>query len=274
MLHQWETLTADQRMSPEVHRFLQLEIEWCICPQTRTKYHSALKPTIEMVFRDGSKLNGNGTARRTEQKAAQMEEALFVSWHALWLPTSDRPYWSFGVDTGDLLLRALGRQRSAHGLHHKLEFSKCWNGADFSNQYLDCADFSGMHLSDSNFEDTRLSGTRFVDCELNNSNFHQAELDTADFSYATLKGARLSGALLLYTRFYRSDLTAAIINDSLADDAYFEGADLTGASFRNASLGEANFRHSKLNRTMFDNANLKGAAFFDSDGLGVDDWSE
>ena len=211
MLHQWETLTADQCISPEVRRFLELEIAASLDAQTRGKLHATLASTVEKLLRDGRPMPGDTTQRQAEQRAAQMEEALFVAWHGLWCPADGGSYWSIGEHTGDLLWRALGRQQSAHGLHRHHEFSKCWCGADFRNEFLQNVDFTGINLSDANFENAQLTGARLCHSNLYRAKFRGAEIDLVDFSHTSLEGADLSGTLLVYSQFCRANLAGATI---------------------------------------------------------------
>ena len=261
MLHQWEMFTADQRFSPEVRRFLELEIDWTIELQTRTKLHKALAPTVEKVLRDGWPVTGNSTPRRAEQRAAQMEEALFVAWHGLWSSDDDRRYWSLGENTGDLLWRALARQKSVQDLRRISEFARCCTGADLSDEYLVDADFSGIDLSDANLENTQLGFANFSHANLRRAHFRSAELDFADINHANLDGANLSNTLLIDANFCRSDLTNAVLEGTLASDASFERAVLSGAVLRDAGLRNVNFNRAKLTRTNFEGADLDGADF-------------
>ena len=148
MLHRWEKLTSDRRMSQEVRRFLELEIEATVGTETLAKRHNVLTSVVERVFREGWQVTSETPPRRVEQRGSQMEEALFIAWHAMWRPEENRRYWKLGENTGDLLYRALARQGSAHGLQYDSVFVCSWSGADlrgaaFGNLNLSAADLNG-----------------------------------------------------------------------------------------------------------------------------------
>ena len=116
-LHRWEALTAEQRMSNEARRFLELEVEATVNKDTLNRRLNILSSEVERVFRDGWVAGRETSGRRAEMLSSQMEEALFVAWHALWKAIDNHRRWKLGENTGDLLRRALARQESAHGIH-------------------------------------------------------------------------------------------------------------------------------------------------------------
>ena len=206
MLHRWEALTSDRRMSQEVRRFLELEIEATVGTETLVKRHNALAPVVERVFREGWQVTSETPPRRVEQRGSQMEEALFIAWHAMWRPEENRRYWKLGENTGDLLYRALARQGSAHGLQYDSVFVCSWSGADlsgaaFGNLNLSDADLSDADLGDANLQGAglrcaNLQGTGLEDAILQDANLQGAGLRCANLQGADLQGADLADAVL------------------------------------------------------------------------------
>ena len=123
-------------MSQEVRRFLELEIKATGDPEPLVNRHNVLAPVVERVFREGWQVTPDTPPRRVEQRGSQMEEALFIAWHAMWRPDENRRYWKLGENTGDLLYRALARQGSAHGFQYDSVFVCSWSGADLSGAPL------------------------------------------------------------------------------------------------------------------------------------------
>ena len=199
MLSRWEKLTADRRMSQEVRRFLELEIEATVGIETLVKRHNALTPVVERVFREGWQVTSETPLRRVEQCGSQMEEALFIAWHAMWRPEENRRYWKLGENTGDMLYRALARQGSAHGLQHSSVFICSWSGADLGG-----AVFSNLNLSGA---------------DLSGADLQRAGLSAADLEDANLQGADLRGAYLQGANLRDANLQAANLRDADLEDA-------------------------------------------------------
>ena len=234
VLDRWEELTSDQRMSQEVRRFLELEIKATGDPEPLVKRHNVLAPVVERVFREGRQVTPDTPPRRMEQRGSQMEEALFIAWHAMWRPDENRRYWKLGENTGDLLYRALARQGSAHGFQYDSVFVRSWSRADLSG-----AAFSGLNLGGADLEGATLQG----------ANLRGADLEEANLRGATLRDANLRGA----------DLEEADLEGVNLDGAYLTGADLEEANLRGATLRGANLSEANLRGANLSEANLSGA---------------
>ncbi len=224
VLDRWEELTSDQRMSQEVRRFLELEIKAKVGTETLVKRHNVLEPVVERVFREGWPVTPDTPPRRVEQRGSQMEEALFIAWHAMWRPNENRRYWKLGENTGDLLYRALARQGSAHGFRYHSVFVCSWSGADlsgaaFGNLNLSGADLQGVNLQGANLRGADLEGANLQGADLEGANLQGADLEEADLEGANLEGAYLRGADL--------------------EEADLRGATLVGADLSKADLSEA-----------------------------------
>ena len=259
MLARWESLTADQQMSNEVRRFVEFEVDATIDVQTRRKQHRVLAPVVGDLFREGRKLTSAGSMRRAEQRSSQMEEALFVAWHALWSPTKSRRYWSLGEGTGDLLWRALARQGNAHGVNGRSVLSRCMSGADLSETDLSGADFRDADLSHASFAKAQLSFVNFHGADLVGANFREAEADDATFDLAELGAADFSKAFLVSARFRHADLTRATFRHAFAMDTNFAAANLRDADMQKSDLKEANFNLANLKDTNLKAAVLEGS---------------
>ena len=245
MLCRWEALTADHRMSSEVRHFLELEFEATVDTKTLNKWHAALAPLVERVFRDGWQITGETRARRAEQWSSQMEEALFVGWHALWRQTWSRRYWTLGENTGDLLYRALARQGSAHGLQYKSEFVQSWSGADLRNADLSDLNLVEANLSGAKLKKAELRGSNLLYADLRNADLRGADLEGTFLTGANLKGADLSGAFLLETWLYKANLTSADLSGCELDGANLERANLKGANLEDVNLAGAKIKNTK-----------------------------
>ncbi len=269
MLDRWEQLTSDQRMSQEVRRFLELEIEATVSTKTRVKRHNVLAPVVEQVFREGRRFTSEPLPRRAEQRGSQMEEALFIAWHAMWRPDKNRRYWRLGENTGDLLYRALARQGSAHGLQYDSVFVRSWSGADLSGAHLSGAHLSGAHLSGAHLSgahlaDTDLGGADLSGAVLQNAYLGDADLEDTNLGDADLSGADLQNANLDNAYLASADLSDAHLGDAHLRNAYLGGADLSGADLSGADLSGANLRDAGLSGADLRDAGLSGADLRDA----------
>ena len=286
MLFRWEALTSEHRMSPEVRRFLKLEIEATVDTRTLIARHEALSPVVERVFRDGWPIAGEARARRAEQKSSQMEEALFVGWHSMWRPVGDRQHWRLGEDTGELLFRALARQGSAHGIQGRLEFCYSWSGVDLrgaklNDVYLCGADLHGANLQDADLSASRLQaadlgGANLKDADLEDAVFTSANLENADlrgavhaeyYIEANLAGANLCGGDLYEVNLARSNLRGANLSGATLEGANLERADLRGSDLEGADLKGANLRRANLEGANLKGTNLRGANIDETKGV-------
>ena len=269
MLRRWGALTAEQRMSPDIRGFLELEVEATVDVETLSKWHETLAPVVERVFRDGWQVAGETLMRRAEQRSSQMEEALFVAWHALWRAIGDGRYWTLGSNTGDLLYRALARQRSAHGLHNESVFVRSWSGADLRG-----ADLSGADLSVENFDGLNLRAANLEDANLLVANLSGAILTGASLRGANLVGAFLGGANLIQANLSRANLEDADLRGAILIGANLEDACLPGANLEDAELGSAKLHNTHLgggnfSRANLEDADLRGANLEDADLSGA-----
>ena len=244
MLHRWEKLTSDRRMSQEVRRFLELEIEATVGTETLVKRHNVLAPVVERVFREGWQVTSEPPPRRVEQRGSQMEEALFIAWHAMWRPDENRRYWKLGENTGDLLYRALARQGSAHGFQYDSVFVRSWSGADLSD-----AAFSNLNLQGANLQGANLEGANLEDANLEGANLEEANLEGANLQGAYLRGAYLRGAYL----------SGAYLSGADLEDAYLQGANLRDATLQGANLRDATLQGANLQGAYLEGANLEEA---------------
>ena len=272
MLHRWEQLTSEHRMSQEVRRFLELEIQWTVDTETLVKFHNVLTPIVEEVFRDGWQVapEMRQSQRRVEQRCSNMEEALFIAWHAMWLPNQDRRYWRLGENTGDLLYRALARQGSAYGFEHDPVFICGWSGADLNGAVFGSLDLTGANLEGTNLKGAILDGAMLCQAalqgvNLSGSHLYGADFEDADLEQADLSGATLSTACLIDTSLYCANLSGAILNH-----ADLQHADLGGANLSNANLSNANLSNANLSNANLRNTNLKGADLRGAKGLPED----
>ena len=260
MLRRWEKLTADWKMSQDVHRFLELEIKATVNPKLMRERHDALTSVIEQVLRDGWQVEGKTTMRMDEQRSSQMEEALFVAWHSLWRPNNNSCYWTLGEKTGDLLYRALARQTGVHGNELKSVIVNSLSGANFKNTNLDSANFVGANLvganltsasllsanlSNSNLQGACLEGAWMIQAVLihavlESANLNMSQLIFANLSFANLCNATLERARLIRADLFRTLLKGANLKDALLNRANLEGADLEGADLEGANLIGAN----------------------------------
>ena len=258
MLSRWEAITAQNRMSPEVRRFLELEIKATVDTNMMKKWHDILAPVMEWVFRNGWQVVVETSTRRAEQCTIQMEEALFIAWHALWRPDDAPRYWTLGRNTGDLLYRAMARQGAAHGHRYSYVFISSWSGADLSNSnfsdvYLQRADLNGANLKDANF-----SGANLVQADLIGANLSGAYLEGTALTGANLRDAILSGAELYDAFLINTNLSDADLSDADLSGANLSGANLSGADLRGANLSGANLRGANVSSTALEHAKLEG----------------
>ena len=272
MLKRWEALTAEHRMSPEVRRFLKLEMESTVDSEILIARHDVLTPTVARVFRDGWSIAGEKRVRRAEQKSSQMEEALFIGWHAMWQAAGVRRHWRLGEDTGDLLYRALARQGSAHGLRGRLDFTRCWSGADLRNAVLNDVYLYGANLHGANLQGADLSASRLQEADLRRANLRDANLVDVVFTSANLEGADLRGAFHGYyyiaasffganlhgADLYECNLERANLRDTDLERADLRGANLKGAILEGANLREANLKGANLKGTFLEGAIVDG----------------
>ena len=266
MLSRWEALTAAQRMSPEIRRFLELELEATVDAKTLNQRHDVLTPLVERVFRDGWKVAGETTARRAEQRSSQMEEALFVGWHAMWRPLENRRYWRLGENTGNLLYRALARQGSAHGLQYRSEFVRSWSGADLSGADLSNLNLVNANLCGANLDEADLGGSELGAADLRSASLKNANLEDAILNGANLEGADLRGAIHSHY-LIEINLTGVNLEGAEILDANLERANLTGANLRGANLEGANLERANLTGANLDGSNLEGANLTHTEGL-------
>ena len=286
MLCRWEALTSEHRMSPEVRRFLKLEVTATVDAGTVIARHEALGPVVERVFRDGWSIAGEARTRRAEQKSCQMEEALFVGWHSMWRPVGTRQHWRLGEDTGDLLFRALGRQGSAHGIHGRLDFCYSWSGVDLSGAILTDMYLYGADLHGANLQDADLGASLLQEADLGCANLKDANLEEAVLTSANLENADMRGAI--HSQFYvesnfaganlcegdlyecnlaRSNLRGANLRRATLVGANLERADLRDSDLEDAVLEGANLRSANLEGANLKSANLKGANLDEAKGL-------
>ena len=293
MLRRWADLTAEQRMSYEVKRFLELELEASVETNTARQWHGVLTPVVKRVFSNGFEVTGS-TQRRAEQRSCQMEEALFIAWHALWRRTEDEPYWSFGSETGELMRRAQARQASVQDRLYGQMFQRSWAGVDFGSLSSFAASFFWADLTGANFRNAMLrhANLQFVtlvgadlrrarfdnarldycllhganckrtmlkDACLRNANLMDSDLRRASFRRAVLIGARLDGADMRRADLRRADLRLASLVWADLRGSDFRRADLRGASLENADLRGADLRRANLRHANLEGANLEGA---------------
>ena len=181
MLGRLEALTAERRMSNEVRRFLELELQVVVNDSTKHRWFNTLAPIVERTFRNGYVVSAQATARRAEQLASHLEEALFVAWHALWRPQAERVHWTLSDTTADLLRRALARQESAHGVQMPSVFLRAWSGVDLS----------GKDLHNANLEKANLEASNLDGAKMQHANLAQANLEGATLKKAVLYNARI-----------------------------------------------------------------------------------
>lgn len=96
--------------------------------------------------------------------------------------------------------------------------------------------------------------------------FSNAELKGRDFSGQQLRAAEFSNANLELTNFSAADVRGAIFSGSVATDANFHAADFTtgmldSVSFTRSDLSDAVLVNTILLRATFDDANIAGADF-------------
>ena len=274
MLRRWEALTADQRMSHEVRRFLELEVKATVDAKALNSWHDILAPVVERVFRDGWRVDIETRGRHAEQRSSQMEEALFVAWHALWRPDSDRRYWRLGDDTGDLLYRGLARQGGAHGLHCGSVFVHSWSGADLSRANLSGVNLAGANLANANLRVANLRGANLAGADLagadlaganlDGAKLKDADLETADLTAANLEMADLRKASLVeaclnHANLWGANLWCADLEEANLRDAHLKGANLEMADLKCANLADANLAGANLSHAGLSDANLEMA---------------
>ena len=281
MLRRWEALTSEHRMSPEVRRFLKLELDATVDTKTLIARHDVLAPLVERVFRDGWCIVGETRARRAERRSSQMEEALFVGWHAMWRPVGDRRHWRLGEDTGDLLYRALARQGSAHGLQGSSDFIRSWSGADLRDAKLNNLNLFGADLHDAHLQNADLNGSNLQAADLRRAILRDADLEDAVLTRANLEGADLRGAFhseYLYEAnltnanlcggdLYEVKLVRANLRGANLRGSTLSRADLEGANLRDSDLEGANLKGANLEEANLKGANLEGANINDAKGL-------
>lgn len=120
-------------------------------------------------------------------------------------------------------------------------------------------ELEGAHLSQNN-----LTGANLRDADLNGAGFFEADLSAADLSGADLSRTQLSKATLIESRFIKSNLRRALVNEAQLVGARLIDADLTEAQFTRAALWDADLSGAKLigadlRKTDLADANLTGA---------------
>lgn len=241
MLHRWEKLTSEQRMSEEVSRFLELQIEATVDAEDLAARHNVLAPVLERVFQEGIEIAGEVNQRGREKRCSQMEEALFVAWHAMWRPDGNRRYWKLGENTEDLLFRALARHVSAHGVRPISVFIRGWSGVDLSGRALNSVNLKGANLMGANLGSADLGGA-----DLRGANLRAADLRRANLMGATLKDAYLIEANLECAQLGAVDLSSADLGNAKLRRASLEGANLENANLEGTDLGGADLRGADL----------------------------
>ena len=269
MLKRWDALTSQQRMSNEIRRFLELEIEATVDAETLLKHHEVLTPVVERVFREGRQagLEMHQSQRRAEQCSCHMEEALFIAWHAMWRPSQNRRYWILGEKTGDLLYRALARQASAYGMRHDSVFIAAWSGANLSGVDLDGLDLTGADLGRANLKGANLQRATLCEANLVGADLSGSRLFGADFEEADLEKANLSAANLCSASFVDAFLRSADLRGAILTHADLQYADLTRADLRKADLSYANLSYANLSYANLRNTTLENAYLEDAQGL-------
>ena len=259
MLRRWEALTSGQRMSYEVAHLLKLEIEATVDAEMLKRRHATLKSVVERVLQEGWQVRGETCQRRAEQLSSQLEEALFIAWHAMWQPDGGRCYWKLGEDTGDLLYRALARQESVHGRQFAHGFVVHWFGANFSRTNFGYLNLPGANLGGTNFSCADLSFSRLNQAVLTDANLEGADLGSAVLTDADLRNADLTGAVLAGAVLRNADLTGAVLAGAVLRNADLTGAVLTGTDLTGAVLTDANLENADLEGANLENADLTGA---------------
>ena len=259
MLLRWAALTSTQRMSFEIAQFLHLEIETTVETSTLRRRCATLRPVVEREFQKGRYIRGETSLRRAEQLSCQMEEALFIAWHAMWQPNKDQYYWRLGEDTSDLLCRALARQEGVHGRQFPNTFASHWSGAD-----LEGANLSARYLPFANLESTNcrralLSRSWLVGAFLVGANLEGADLASAMLNSSVLVGASLTSANLSYANLHDAFLPESVLHQANLAYANFTDADLTGANLTGANLTGANLKDADLRDTNLTGADFTGA---------------
>lgn len=273
VLQRWAALTSAQRMSHEVARFLHLEIKATADTATIGRRCTTLKPVVERVIRKGWYMHGETSQRRAEQLSSQMEEALFIAWHATWQPNQDGRFWRLGENTSDLLRRVLARQEGVHGRQFGNAFVANLSGADLgganlNHLYLPLADLSGANLAGAVLahsylegtvlHDASLEGTILVRAILESSALVEANLTSADLSCAIFANGFLPHSVLYGANLDSVDLSQAVLRSADLRCANFIGANLRGADLRNADLRGANLAGADFRRADLTGADVRG----------------
>ena len=140
--------------------------------------------------------------------------------------------WIAGLWAGlvIIVLGCVGMPSSAQALDYPppLSFSNAeLTGKDFSGQEMRAAEFSNANLELTNFSQADVRGAIFSGSVATEANFHRTDFSTG---------------MLDSVKFDRTDLSDAILVDTILFRSTFEHVDITGADFSGAILDGAQVR--------------------------------
>jgi uncharacterized protein YjbI with pentapeptide repeats len=133
---------------------------------------------------------------------------------------------------------------------------------------------SGYDLSDAIMRNCSLAfanliQTRFSKSNLREALINQSKVVKSDFSDADLTQASMSSLECIGTKFRGADLTRALLHDSNLFGCDFDGADLEDAELETARLNGSSFRGAQLLGTRCGSSNLGGCSLAEADLSGA-----
>jgi TIR domain/Pentapeptide repeats (8 copies) len=139
-----------------------------------------------------------------------------------------------------------------------------WNEWRREHEWVVWPDFSGALLFEASLSGADLSRTNFI-----GANLTGAQLEGANFSGTSLSGAKLADADLSYARLDNSVLLSAVLLRADLHGADFTRADLSRADLSDAKLLRTNLSGAILRDTIFDHSSASGTVFVDLDLRGA-----
>lgn len=139
-------------------------------------------------------------------------------------------------------------------------------GIDLARAMLERADLRGANLSGATCAGATFCGADLSGADLTGADLSEANLSGANLTEANLSGAVLSDAKMQETRaegafFERADLRRVMALDCVFAGARFPEAALHGAQFVQCALPDASFAKAVLEGTLFVTADLTNADF-------------
>lgn len=162
----------------------------------------------------------------------------------------------------DELCIDLANLRGAGIRSGRFSASCSFEGAEFSEAYLQDASFDGCNGRRAFFESAVLMRARFLRCRLEGASFARAWVPAARFRRCLLGGADFRNSALTKARFVACNLSGVrSFSQARAGKTVFKGCTIANTVFHEAFMEGARFENCTLKNTHFGMARLRGSTF-------------